>query len=132
MKEDPRNEDPRRRLGAAGEQLAAEHLVRRGMTILARNFRTRHGELDIIALDTSAIVFCEVKTRVAPVAGQARDPLESVHPRKRAQVRRMAASWLATADSGRPRASDLRFDAIGVTLDRDGRLLRLDHLEAAF
>jgi putative endonuclease len=126
------NEDPRRRLGAVGEQLAADHLARRGMKILARNFRTRHGELDIIALDTSAIVFCEVKTRLASVAAGARDPLESVHPRKRAQVRRMAASWLAAADTGRPRASDLRFDAIGVTLDRDGRLLRLDHLEAAF
>ncbi len=125
-------EDPRRRLGAAGEQIAADHLTRRGMKILARNYRTRHGELDIIALDTSAIVFCEVKTRLASVAGDGRDPLESVHPRKRAQVRRIAASWLAAAGTDRPRASDLRFDAIGITLDHEGRLLRLDHLEAAF
>lgn len=126
-------EDPRRQLGSLGEQMAAEHLSRRGLEIIARNFRTRYGELDIIARDARAIVFCEVKTRVATGSGPARDPLESVHPRKRRQVRRMAASWLATGEGGgRPHASELRFDAIGITLDRQGRLLCLDHLEAAF
>jgi len=54
-----------------------------------------------------------------------------VHPRKRAQVRRIAGRWLADR-SDHPRVSDLRFDAIGVTLTSDGRLLRLDHVEAAF
>jgi putative endonuclease len=127
-------EDRRRLLGSVGEQIAADHLTRLGMKILARNFRTRFGELDIVALDTRAIVFCEVKTRIATTMEGGRSPLESVHARKRAQVRRMAASWLA-GDSGRsdrPRTPDLRFDAIGVTLAPDGRLLRLDHAEAAF
>jgi putative endonuclease len=121
--------DERLKLGAAGEQLAAEHLTRRGLRILERNFRTRWGELDLIACDQSAIVFCEVKTRVARTAG--RDPLESVHPRKRQQVRRIAGRWLAERPD-RPRVRDLRFDAIGVTLDPQGRLLRLDHVENAF
>jgi putative endonuclease len=126
--------DDRRRLGALGEEIATEHLSHRGMSILARNFRTRFGELDIVALDTRAIVFCEVKTRVASAHGTQRDPLESVHPRKRAQVRRMAASWLAgaSAHGNPPRRPELRFDAIGVTLAPDGQLLRLDHVEAAF
>jgi putative endonuclease len=126
--------DDRRRLGSLGEQIAADHLSRRGMRILARNFRTRFGELDIVALDAGAIVFCEVKTRVSGARGGERDPLESVHPRKRAQVRRMAGSWLADAGAAkdRPRRSELRFDAIGVTLAPDGELLRLDHVEAAF
>jgi putative endonuclease len=123
------SEDKRRQLGAAGEQLATEHLTRRGFQILERNFRTRWGELDIIATDGHAIVFCEVKSRVANRAN--RDPLESVHPRKRAQLRRMAAQWLHER-SDRPRAVELRFDAIGVTLEPDGRLRRLDHLEGAF
>jgi putative endonuclease len=123
------SDDRRRQLGDTGEQLAAEHLNRRGFQILDRNFRTRWGELDIVACDGRTIVFCEVKTRVASRAG--RDPLESVHPRKRAQVRRMAGRWLAERND-RPRANDLRFDAIGITLGTDGRLLRLDHLEAAF
>jgi putative endonuclease len=123
------SDDRRRQIGDTGEQLAAEHLNRRGFQILDRNFRTRWGELDIVACDGRTIVFCEVKTRVASRAG--RDPLESVHPRKRAQVRRMAGRWLAERQD-RPRATDLRFDAIGITLGTDGRLLRLDHLEAAF
>ena len=121
-------DDRRRRLGTTGEQIAADHLTRRGFQILDRNYRTRWGELDIVASDGRQIVFCEVKCRVANRAG--RDPLESVHPSKRAQVRRMAGRWLV--ERAHPRVSDLRFDAIGVTLSPDGRLLRLDHLEAAF
>jgi putative endonuclease len=123
------SEDARRRLGVAGEQLAAEHLARRGFQVLERNFRTRWGELDIVASDGNAIVFCEVKSRIANRSN--RDPLESLHPRKRMQVRRMAAQWLRERPD-RPRAVELRFDAIGVTLQPDGRLVRLDHLEGAF
>jgi putative endonuclease len=124
------SDDQRRQLGATGEQLAADHLERLGLQIVDRNYRTRFGELDIVALDgTARIVFCEVKTRVA--YGTARDPLESLHPQKQAQVRQIARRWLAERHD-RPRARDLRFDAIGITLDRRGRLLRLDHLEGAF
>jgi putative endonuclease len=120
--------DRRRQLGAAGEQLAADHLTRMGFRILDRNYRTRWGELDIVACDQHQIVFCEVKCRVANHAG--RDPLESVHDSKRAQVRRLAVRWLN--ERPHPHVRDLRFDAIGVTLAPDGKLLRLDHLEAAF
>jgi putative endonuclease len=123
------SDDTRRQLGATGEQLAADHLARRGFQILERNFRTRWGELDIVASDGHSIVFCEVKSRIANRSN--RDPLESVHPRKRKQVRMMATQWLRERPD-RPRAVELRFDAIGVTLERDGRLVRLDHLEGAF
>jgi putative endonuclease len=123
-------DDRRQRLGATGEQLAADHLQRLGLQIVDRNYRTRHGELDIVALDgTARIVFCEVKTRIA--YGHARDPLESLHARKQNQVRAIAGRWLVERKD-RPHARDLRFDAIGVTLDPSGRLLRLDHLEGAF
>jgi putative endonuclease len=122
-------DDVRNRLGALGEQLAAEHLGRRGFRVLDRNFRTRWGELDIVAYDGRAIVFCEVKTR--RLARQDRTPLESVHARKRAQVRKIAMRWLAER-TDRPYAPVLRFDAIGVTLDFEGRLVSLEHLEGAF
>lgn len=125
----PAVSDRRRKLGALGEAIAVSHLANRGFKILDRNFRTRSGELDIVAFTPGLIVFCEVKTRLATSSG--RDPLESVHPRKRAQVRRLAASWLARRP-GRPAARDLRFDAIGVTLDEHGKLISLDHLEGAF
>jgi putative endonuclease len=121
--------DPRRGLGQAGEQLAVEHLQRCGFRILERNFRTRWGELDIVAHDGRTLVFCEVKARRA--RGSAVTPLEAVHPRKQAQVRRIAARWLGERPS-HPRAACLRFDAIGVTLDGGGRLLELTHLEGAF
>lgn len=126
--------DARQELGAIGEQLAAEHLIRHGYAIVERNFRTRGGELDIIALQDTTIVFCEVKTRKlrSGRAGSAAwNPLESVHPRKQGKVRAMAARWLLER-SDRPRADELRFDAIGVTLDDNHALLRLDHLEGAF
>jgi len=122
-------DDKRREVGATGEQLATEHLIRRGFEILDRNFRTRAGELDIVASDGRRIVFCEVKTRYA--SRTRRDPLESVHPRKQMQVRRLASEWLR-ARPNHPKVTDLRFDAIGVTLAPDGRLVRLDHLEGAF
>ncbi len=123
------SDDPRHHLGAAGERLASEHLERRGFRILERNFRTRWGELDIVAYDGETLVFCEVKARRDRTGGVI--PLESVHGRKRSRVRRVAASWLLER-TARPRAAELRFDAIGITFDGAGRLLELVHLEGAF
>lgn len=119
--------DPRHRLGRTGEDLAAAHLERLGYRIVARNHRTRHGELDVIAVDRDTLVFCEVKTRRDGAWG----PWEALHERKRAQVRRMAREYLATVPD-RPRLANLRCDAIGVVIDARGRLVRLDHLEGAF
>ena len=121
--------DPRPQLGRLGEQLAAEHLVRRGFQIVERNYRTRWGELDIIAFDGRTLAFCEVKTRRARPAGAS--PLEAVRATKRSQVRKMAGRWLIDRTE-RPRADTLRFDAIGVTIDGAGRLLSLEHVEGAF
>jgi putative endonuclease len=121
--------DPRPELGRLGERLAAEHLIRRGFQIVERNYRTRWGELDIVAYDGRTLAFCEVKTRRLRTPG--RDPLESVHLRKRSKVRKMAGRWL-TERTDRPYAANLRFDAIGVTLDASDRLVRLEHLEGAF
>ncbi|MBV9168064.1 MAG: YraN family protein [Solirubrobacterales bacterium] len=125
-----------RSLGRLGEDVAADHLVRRGFAILQRNYRTRWGEIDIVAFDGRTLVFCEVKSRGSARAGgrpgpAAVAPLESLRPRKRAQVRRMATSWMNERFE-RPFAAELRFDAIGVTFDRRGALLGLEHLEGAF
>lgn len=121
--------DHRPQLGRLGEQLAAEHLVRRGYEIVERNYRTRWGELDIVAYDGRTLAFCEVKTR--RVRGGGANPLEAVRGLKPSRVRKMAGSWLIER-TDRPYADNLRFDAIGVTLDPDGRLVRLEHLEGAF
>ena len=119
--------DLRQPLGRLGERLAAEHFERLGFRVLERNHRSRWGELDLILFDGTTIVFCEVKTRRAPGRG----PLESLRFAKQRQVRKMAAAWLAQPRA-RPRAAELRFDAVGITIDAHGRLLALDHLEGAF
>ena len=125
--------DHRRRLGALGETLACRHLEARGFRVVERNFRTRYGELDVIAADHRHLVFCEVKTRIATRSRGSLGPFASIGARKRRQVRQMAREWLADEGSaGRPRPPELRFDAIGVTFDPAGRLLELDHLEGAF
>jgi putative endonuclease len=137
-REEPGREagDPRRTLGAAGERLAARHLEARGLEIIDRNFRTRHGELDLVASDARFLVFCEVKTRIARDERRALGPLAGIGLRKRRQVRAMAREWLGArtpdtrCDSGSP--PEIRFDAIGLTLDGQGRLLSLEHLEGAF
>ncbi len=123
--------DRRRDRGALGEQIAAQHLEQRGYRIVARNARTRYGELDLVAADDRALVFCEVKTRVAGGVTGPVGPLEAIGPQKQRRLRALAADWLATTDD-RPRRDDLRFDAIGVTLTSGGELLALEHLEAAF
>jgi putative endonuclease len=132
--------DGRRRLGRLGEELAAAHLERLGFTVLARNVRTRHGEIDLIVFDGRTLVFAEVKTRQA---GHGRcklphhDPLAALRPRQRVRLRRLALAWLScdrveTGTGKRPTAEMIRFDAVGVVVDSQERLLRLDHLEGAW
>jgi putative endonuclease len=147
-------DDPRRRLGAKGERLAAQHLEARGCEVIARNFRTRFGELDLIARDARFLVFCEVKTRIvrgqhgarlpgAPHGGarlpgappgpaNPLGPFASIGSRKQRQVRAMAREWLAQDLLEGVRPPEIRFDAIGISFDASGRLLALEHLEAAF
>ena len=95
--------------------------------MLARNHRTRFGELDLVAFDGETLVFAEVKTRLAGSG----EPFDNLHERKRSQVRRMAVSWL-TERTDRPYGARLRFDGIGVLLDAPASSSALDHLEAAF
>jgi putative endonuclease len=121
--------DHTKELGRRGEDLAAEHFCRLGYRVLARNHRTRWGELDLVLADEAGktIVFCEVKSRRLGSG----DWRPSLHEAKQQQVRTMAAAWLAAVKS-RPFGAELRFDAVGITLDDRGALARLDHVEAAF
>lgn len=119
--------DLRHGLGQLGERLAVEHFERLGFATLERNFRSRWGELDLIVCDGTTLVFCEVKTRRVGSG----TPFDALGDRKQRRVRRMATSWLVER-SDRPRVPELRFDAIGVTIDARGRLGELEHLEGAF
>jgi putative endonuclease len=128
--------DRRRALGQRGEELAAAHLVDAGFSTLARNVRTRCGEIDLIAFDGHTLVFAEVKSRLIG-AGQhhirpEQEPLIGLSARQRARVRRAASAWLRDERPNRPVASTIRFDAIGVLIDTRGGLRRLEHVEGAW
>ena len=97
-----RRGDDRGALGRAGEDLAAAWYEARGYEVLARNWRCRAGELDIVARRDRLHVFCEVKSRSSSAFGM---PAEAVGPAKRARLRRLAALWFAAQTSARPGAA---------------------------
>lgn len=84
--------DPRRVLGLAGEHLAERELGRHGLRVVARNVRTRFGEIDLICRDARGYAFIEVKTRRA---GSFVAAAEAVDTRKAARLAALAQSWLA-------------------------------------
>jgi putative endonuclease len=121
----------RQRTGALAEELVARRLAADGWEIVARNARTRYGELDVVALDARTLVFVEVKAgRRGSAYGPAR-PVHAVDSRKQRRVRRLAAAWLAERPP-LPRYEEIRFDAVGVTLDRAGSAIDVEHLRGAF
>jgi putative endonuclease len=130
----PRN--ARRTLGTLGEDLAVGHLRRLGFVVVARNVRTRHGEIDVIAFNGSTLVFAEVKTRRASNRRRGLcpedQPLAWLKFSQRTRLKRLARVWLYENSHARPKAQILRFDAIGVIVDGSDSLLRLDHIEGAW
>jgi putative endonuclease len=100
--------DPRRALGEYGERLAARYLRDRGLSVIDRNWRCAHGELDLVARDGDCLVFCEVKTRRTERFGA---PVEAVDWRKAARLRRLAAAWLQEHEV---RGGRIRIDVIGI------------------
>jgi putative endonuclease len=124
----------RLRTGRVAEARAAEHLALLGYRIVERNARTKYGELDLVALDDRALVFIEVKASRAGSKVGPKRPVLWVTPRKQIQVRRLAAAWMAERrEAGSaPRYAEIRFDAVGVVLDRDDVVIDLEHLPGAF
>jgi putative endonuclease len=125
MKEDAAvRHDPRRFLGNAGEAAAERWLRRAGLAIVARGFRARCGEIDLIARDGALVVFVEVKTRTNDVFGS---PAESVTARKRGRIARVASAFLARSGWA-DRAC--RFDVVEVRPVGAG--WRVTHIPDAF
>ena len=102
----------RQQLGAHGEQRAADWYAAQGFVIVVRNWRTRHGEIDLVAGADGLIVFCEVKTRTSSAFGTG---LEAVTWAKQQRLRRLGAAWLADHPDERRRA--VRFDVASVVGD---------------
>ena len=104
--------------------MARRYLVRRGHEIVAQNYRTRRGELDLISRDGDTLVVVEVKLRRGTGYG---DPLEAVTPRKQQTIRLMTEEYLSDQT---PEFQDIRFDVIGILLRGDGP--EITHVEDAF
>lgn len=127
--------DRRKTLGKLGEALACAHLERAGWQIVARNWRTRRGELDIVARDGDWLVFIEVRTRRAdskggtPYLGR---PEDSVTPRKQLQLAHMAETYLFDVTrSGAAWTGRWRIDVIALELAADDSISRLVHYRDA-
>jgi putative endonuclease len=101
----------RRALGNAGEDAAAAWYEANGYEVVARNWRCREGELDLVARRNRTIVFCEVKTRSTDAFGS---PAEAVNYVKRQRVRVLAGKWL---EDFPVRVREIRFDVVSVIGD---------------
>ncbi|MEA4926584.1 MAG: YraN family protein [Syntrophomonadaceae bacterium] len=111
-------------LGTQGENLAVQFLQKQGYKILQRNFRSRHGEIDIICARAHIIAFVEVKTRTTASYGS---PEEAITKTKKQHIQKVALDYLETCPQS---FQEIRFDVIGIFIE--GGRHRINHLPAAF
>lgn len=113
-------------LGAAGERLAERSLGKLGWRIIERNWRSKHGEIDLVALDGNELVLVEVKTRRGSRLGTAE---EAVDARKAARLIALGEEYVAE----HPEFANLywRVDIVAITLDARGAIERMSHLRNA-
>jgi len=115
----------RKETGTIGENIAADYLSKRGYKIRERNYRTRAGEIDIIAEKDGTLVFFEVRTKTGKTFGSAE---ESITERKKKRLIALAEAYLS--DCGEQPAA-CRIDIIAIKLNANGELTRLNVIENA-
>ncbi len=120
----------RQRLGRRAETLVADRLARAGWRLVGRNVRLPSGELDIVALDGSTLVFVEVKAGRAGASLGPELPAHAVGRRKQLKLRRLAREWIAER-RGPSGVAGYRFDVVGVRFGPDG-FADVDHIRQAF
>jgi len=114
----------KQKLGSKGEQLATKFLQNKGYRIIARNFKARYGELDIIALQNATLVVIEVKTRIGNQYGS---PEEAITPRKLHEVTKTFEYFILLHPEFEP--FPLRIDLVAILLNEEEQLLSLNHIE---
>ncbi len=111
--------------GIRGEQIALDFLLGLGYQLVAKNWRCRSGEIDLIMMDGNIMVFVEVKARRGSGYGL---PQEAVGSKKQAKIRRLAQYYLMVAKRDE---QDLRFDVVAITFPGDQEPL-IEHLQGVF
>jgi putative endonuclease len=114
----------KRELGARGENMAVQYLIKNGYHIIARNYFTRYGELDIICEKNNIIIFTEVKTRTSTRYGL---PQEAVTNKKIEHLKKAALIYL---NSFNKRYKEIRFDVIAILIN--GQKYEINHIKGAF
>ena len=111
-------------LGQSGEKAALDYFHSKGYRLVKSNFRTRHGEADLILMDGDVLVFCEVKTKRSLLSGHA---AESYTPKQQKRLRGLVLRYLRqTAWEGA-----LRIDVLALQREPEGPYYRIHHFENA-
>jgi putative endonuclease len=114
-----------KKAGDAGEEIAVSYLIKNGYTIIERNFRFGHGEIDIIAKKNGVLIFIEVKTRRSLEFGE---PEYAVTMPKQNQIRKIASAYLYEKEI---KDQDCRLDVIAILFEKNNKYT-LNHIENAF
>lgn len=112
-------------VGRKGEELAVKYLLNKGYEILARNYRCKIGELDVVARHAQTLIFIEVRSSSSLAFGW---PHESVNNKKKAKLRLVAQYYIQSNCINLP----VRFDVIGISFSTDGQLRKIEHVADAF
>lgn len=110
-------------VGRLGECIAADFLRLSGCTVIKRNYRSGHNEIDLIIRDGECLAFVEVKTRRSDAYGTAR---EAVHPAKIARIRKAARCYVAGL---RESYAEFRFDLVAIDVDAAAGTMTLRHIK---
>ncbi len=121
----------KQQVGKRGEDLACEHLIKQGFSIIDRNYWKPWGEIDVVARRGTDLRFVEVKTvtraTLAQVSQDNYDPEENIHPWKQKRLRRIIETYILQKDI--PDEIDWQVDAISVYLSPAGDMLKIEVLE---
>lgn len=117
-----------RYIGSIGEELAANHIKKKGYSVLDRNYRTKLGEIDIVARKQNIVVFIEVKTRTSDIFGR---PSEAVNYKKQKTIKRLSQQYILHKKLDR-NCLNYRFDIIEVEIKLTEKKYRINHIENAF
>jgi putative endonuclease len=113
-------------LGATGEEIAVDYLVSQGYVVFDRNWRSKSGEIDIIASEKfnsqDELIFIEVKTRSSRDYG---DPIQAITATKYLRMYRLALEWLSENSASR---EAWRLDVISIVISR-AQEIEIDHLK---
>lgn len=113
-------------LGKRGEEIALSHLLQKGYKLLAKNFHTRFGEVDLIFTKNNILIFVEVKLKVGEDFGT---PEEMITPSKISQVQKTAEMFLLQNPQISQKYPSYRLDAVTIVLEEDRSIRRVNHYE---